>query len=248
MSTGGASARPSFVETVSAVLANEVRLLFLSPRGWVFLAAFLLLGGMFFVVGLETTGEASLRPTMGNLVVSLLFCVPLVTMRQLAEEARSGTLELVLTAPVRPWAVVLGKWLAAMLLCDVLLVLSLAWPLVLMKYGDPDPGLVITAYLGLWLCCAAFTAAGLFASSLTNEQMVGGLLGVMLLLPFWLVGSLVDRVPEGLAGVLRGLSLVDHLRGFARGLLDLGDVAWFLGFTFLFLFLAWRSLESRRWR
>ncbi|MBW1877329.1 MAG: hypothetical protein JRJ84_03110, partial [Deltaproteobacteria bacterium] len=70
MSTGGASARPSFVETVSAVLANEVRLLFLSPRGWVFLAAFLLLGGMFFVVGLETTGEASLRPTMGNLVVS----------------------------------------------------------------------------------------------------------------------------------------------------------------------------------
>jgi ABC-2 type transport system permease protein len=248
MSAGGASARPGFVEATGAVFANEVRILFLTPRGWVFLAAFLLLGGMFFVVGLETTGEASLRPVMGNLVVSLLFCVPLVTMRQFAEEARSGTLELMLTAPVRPWAVVLGKWLAAMLLCGVLLVLTIAWPVVLVQYGDPETGVVITTYLGLLLCCCAFTAAGLFASSLTSEQMVGGLLGVVLLLPFWLAGSLVDRVPEGLASVLRGLSLVDHLRSFARGLVDVGDVAWFLGFTFLFLFLAWRSLESRRWR
>jgi len=244
----GAGVRPGFAETTWAVFVNEARLLLLSPRGWVFLAAFLLLGGMFFAVGLETTGEASLRPVMGNLVVSLLFCVPLLTMRQLAEEARSGTLELVLTAPVRPWAVVLGKWLAAMLLCDLLLVLSLAWPLVLVRYGDPDPGLVVTTYLGLWLCCGGFTAAGLFASSLTSEQAVGGLLGVVLLLPFWLVGSVADRVPEGLAGAVRGISLVDHLRSFARGLVDVGDVAWFVGFAFLFLFLAWRSVESRRWR
>jgi ABC-2 type transport system permease protein len=144
--------------------------------------------------------------------------------------------------------VVLGKWLAAMVLCAVLLALTLGWPLVLLAYGNPDPGMLLTAYLGLGLCCGAFTAAGLFASSLTSEQMVGGLLGVVLLLPFWLVGSLVDRVPEQVGAALRHLSLVDHLRSFARGLVDVGDVAWFVGFTFLFLFFAWRSLESRRWR
>lgn len=242
------TARPSFAAAVGAVLRNELRILFLTPQAWIFLAAFLMLGGFFFVLGLENTGEASLRPVMANLAVTLVFCLPMVTMRQLAEDARTGTLELLLTAPVSPWAVVLGKWLATMLLCTLLLLLTLAYPGILALVGDPDSGVLVTSYVGLLLCCASFAAVGLFASSLVTEQMVAGVLSVLLLLPFWLAGTATSYAPPGLSSLLQELSFLEHLRSFARGVLDVGDIAWFAAFTFLFLFFAWRSLESRRWR
>ena len=240
--------RPGFLAATRAVLRKEIRVLFLSPLAWVFLAAFLFLSGLFFYLGIVTTGEASLRAMIGNLGVTLLFCLPLVTMRQLAEESRAGTLELLLTAPIPLGSLILGKWLAAMTLCAALLLLTFPFPVVLALFGDPDPGGLFTSYVGLLCCCAAFTAAGLFASSLTRYQMVAGVVGVLILLPSWLASAARDLVPEPARPLLDRLSFVEHLRSFARGVLDTGDLAWFAGVTFLFLFLCWRSLESRRWR
>ncbi len=239
--------RVGWLAATGAVLRKELRLYFLSPIAWVFLAAFLFIGGLFFVVSIVTGGEASLRPALANLGIALVFLLPLLTMRQLAEETRSGTLELLLTAPVPLSAVILGKWLATTLVCAVLLVLTLPWAGVLLLYGDPDPGVLVTSYLALLACCAAFSAAGLFASSLTKDQMVAGVLGVMMLLPFWLASSSREFAPEILQPWLDRWSLVEHLRAAAIGVVDTGDVAWFAGFTGVFLFLTWRSLESRRW-
>ncbi len=230
-----------------AILKKELRVLFLSPLAWVFLSAFLLLGGFFFTWGVASTGEASLRGVLANLGVVLIFCLPLVTMRQLAEELRAGTLELLLTSPVPLGALILGKWAASCVLCLVLLALTAPYPLVLVLYGDPDRGVLVTSYLGLMLCCGAFSAAGLFASSLSRDQMVAGVGGVLLLLPFWLAGGAVGVVPVWLEPVLMQLSFVEHLRSFAQGVLDTGDITWFVCFTSLFLFLTWRVLESRRW-
>lgn len=239
--------RPTFVAGLGAVLRKELRLYFLSPVAWVFLAAFLAIGGMFFVTSILQVGEASLRPTLGNLGIVLVFLLPMLTMRQLAEETRTGTLELVLTSPVPLGAVILGKWLATTLVCAALLALSLPWAGVLLLYGDPDPGVLVTSYLGLLACCAAFAASGLFASSLTREPMVAGVVGVLILLPFWLASTSAGFLPEILQPWLARWALVEHLRAAAVGVVDTGDVAWFTGFVLVFLFLTWRSLESRRW-
>ncbi len=238
---------PGFARALLAVLRKDLRVLFLSPLAWVFIGAFLFLAGMFFYVSIVATREASLRAMMGNLSVALLFCLPMVTMRQLAEETRAGTLELVLTAPVPLGALILGKWLATMAMCTVLLALTGVYPAILWMYGNPDVGTLFTSYLGLYACCAAFSAAGLFTSSLTRDQMVAGVGGIILLLPFWLVGSAREMLPQMLQPLADSLSLLEHLRSFARGVIDTGDVAWFVGFTVVFLFATWRSLEARRW-
>lgn len=240
--------RPGLVGGVWAVLRNDLRVLFLAPSGWVFLAAFLFLAGLMFVTALGTTGEASLRTALPNLAVTLLFTLPLVTMRQLAEEARSGTLELLLTLPVRAEAVLAGKWLATMTLCAGLLALTAPFPAILWIYGDPDPGVLFTGYLGLYACCAAFAAAGLFASALTRDPTVAGAVAVLLLLPSWLASAAREWAPERLWPLLDRVSFVEHLRGSARGVLDTGELAWFAAVTLGFLVLAHAAVEARRWR
>jgi ABC-2 type transport system permease protein len=239
---------PGLLGATLAIARKELRILFLSPLAWVFLAAFLFLGGVFFHLGLAVSGEASMRPVLGNLAIVLLFCLPLVTMRTFSEETRVGTLELLMTAPIPLGALILGKWLATLALCGALLLLTLPYPAILFLYGTPDPGALFTAYLSLGLLCAAFSAAGLFVSSVARDQMVAGVGTVLLLLPFWLADAARDLLPDWLGPVLDRLSLLEHVRGFSRGVVDTADLVWFAGFTGVFLFLTWRSLESRRWR
>lgn len=232
-----------------AIFKKELRVYFVSPLAYVFLGVFLFLAGLFFYLGVTSTGEASLRVMLGNLSVSLLFLLPLLTMRHFADERRSGTLELLMTAPVPLWALLLGKWAASVALCVALLVGTLLFPGILAYYGDPDWGIVATSYLGLLLCCAAFVSAGLFSSSLTDEPVAAGLLGVIILLPFWILGSTSELVDaEWMRALFRNLSFLTHLEPFTKGVLDTASLAWFALFTFGFLFLTWRSVESRRWR
>lgn len=242
------SPRPSLLSATWFVFRKELRSFFLTPLGYVFLAAFLFLAGLFFSLGLAVTGEASLRAMMSNLGITLLFCLPMVTMRQLAEESRSGTLELLMTAPIPIGSLIVGKWLATCFLCLSLLLMTFPFPLILQLYGEPDLGVLFTSYLGLLACCGAFAAAGLFTSSLARDQMVAAVVGILVLLPFWMASPARDMVPEVLRPVLERMSFLDHLRSFAQGVLDSADILWFAGFTFVFLFLTWRSLESRRWR
>ena len=240
--------RPSLATATLAIFRKELRVFFLSPLAYVFLSTFLFLGGLFFYFGVSVTGEASLRPLMGNLGVVLLFCIPMVTTRQLAEETRVGTVELLFTTPISLGAIILGKWLATVTLCAALLLLTGIYPIILGLYGEPDPGVILTSYLGLLVCCGAFSAAGLFTSSMARDQMVAGVTGILVLLPFWVASAAESMLPEGMAPVLQRLSFLEHMRGFAKGVLDTGDLAWFAVFTAFFLVLTWRSLESRRWR
>jgi len=127
-------------------------------------------------------------------------------------------------------------------------VLTGLYPILLFVFGDPDPGSILTSYLGLFLVCGGFAAAGLFTSTLARDQMVAGVAGIFVLLPFWMAGVAVDQLPAFLEPVLTRMSLLDHLRSFAQGVIDTGDIAWFVAFTGVFLFLTWRAIESRRWR
>jgi len=231
-----------------AIFRKELRVYFVSPQAYAFLCAFLFLAGLFFYLGIALTGEASLRVMLGNLAISLIFVLPMLTMGQLADEQRGGTLELLMTAPLSLSSLILGKWLASLALCCVMLAGTLLFPWILGWYGEPDWGVVFTSYVGLFLCCGAFCATGLFASSLTDDQVAGGLVGILLLLPFWLMGSAANLVGERWRTTLEQLALLPRLRDFNRGIIDTGDLAWFVGFMFVFLFLTFRTLESRRWR
>jgi ABC-2 type transport system permease protein len=232
-----------------AVYRKELRVYFVSPLAYMFLAVFLFLAGLFFYLGVSMTGEASMRMMLANLSVSLLFLLPMLTMRHFADERRSGTLELMMTAPVPLWALLFGKWAASFSLCILMLVGTLLFPAILAYYGEPDWGVIATSYLGLSLCCAAFVSAGLFASSLTDEPVAAGLAGVVILLPFWLAGQAAEMVDaDWLRIVLREFAFMTHVSSFSRGVIDSADLCWFLFFTLGFLFLTWRSIESRRWR
>lgn len=232
-----------------AIFKKEVRVYFVSPLAYMFLAVFLFLAGLFFYLGITLNGEASLRVMLGNLSITLLFVLPMVTMRHFSEEQRSGTLELLLTSPIPQTSLILGKWAASVTLCGVMLVGTLVFPAVLAYYGDPDWGVMATSYLALLLCCMAFCAAGLFASSLTQDQVAAGIAGILVLLPFWLIGSAARLTEnETVKEVLEKASFLSHLHGFTKGVVDTADLLYFAAFTFVFLFLTYRTLESRRWR
>ena len=232
-----------------AIFRKELRVTFVSPLAWVFLVAFLFLAGLFFFLGISANGEASTRVMMANLSIALMFLLPMLTMRHFAQEARSGTLELMMTAPVPLWSLIVGKWASTVFLCMMLLVGTGLFPAILGYYGDPDWGVIATGYLGLMLCCMTFVAAGVFSSSLTEEPVAGGLLGVLVLMPLWVAGGAAEMVSSTtMRRVLRELALQTHMGAMSKGIIDSADLAWFGLGTVGFLFLTWRSLESRRWR
>lgn len=159
-----------------------------------------------------------------------------------------GTIELLLTAPVRDMEVVIGKYLASLTVFVIMLGLTLYYPLLLFWFGDPDIGPVFSGYLGFFLLGASFLSVGLLASSLTGNQIVSAVLAFGLLLMVWMLAGAASFVSGALAEVVNYISLSAHLGDFVKGVIDTTHVVYFLSFIVLFVFLTVRSLETRRWR
>jgi ABC-2 type transport system permease protein len=248
------------------IYKKELRLYFTSPVAYVLLTIFLLIAGYFFFsifsfftrasmqmamnpqMGRDlNVTDAVLRPLFANLSVILLLLMPLVTMRLFAEERRSGTIELLLTYPVRDGAVLAGKYLAALTMYGVMVAGTLAYPIMLVSFARVEWGPLLTGYLGLVLMGAMFLAVGLFASSLTENQVVAAIVTFGVLLMFWIIGWTAEFAGGPLGAVLTHLSILEHNDTFAKGVLDTKDIIYYVNFTVLALFLALRSLEARRW-
>jgi ABC-2 type transport system permease protein len=251
---------------VWAIYKRELRQYFTSPVAYVILAIFLFITGLFFYAIFSGFAQASmqiamnpgmgrdlnvmdsvLRPLFDNMRVILLLLMPLVTMRLFAEERRSGTIELLLTYPVRDGAVLVGKYLAAMTLYAAMIGGMLAYPAMLAYFARVEWAPLLTGYVGLVLMGAMFAAVGLFASSLTENQIVAAIVTFGILLSFWIIGWLAAFVSGPVGAVLTHLSMLEHNDTFAKGVLDTKDVIYYVDFTVLALFLALRSLEARRW-
>lgn len=249
------------------IFKKEMRLYFTSPIAWVILTIFLFIAGYFFyaifafytLASMQAAmnpamardlniSDSVLRPLFSNVSVILLLLMPLVTMRLFAEERRSGTIELLLTYPVRDGAVLVGKYLAALALYAAMLALTLTYPAVVMYFTRVEWGPLVTGYLGLVLLGATFLAVGVFASSLTENQIVAAIITFGILLIFWVVGWSADYVGGSWGRVLSHLSLIEHFDSFAKGVLDTRDILYYLDFTVVALFLTLRSLEARRWK
>jgi ABC-2 type transport system permease protein len=182
------------------------------------------------------------------MAVVLLFFIPMLTMRLFAEEKRSGTMELLLTYPLRDGEVLAGKFFASLALYASILVLTLFYPVTVAWFTRIEWGAVLTGYLGLLLLGAAFLSIGLFVSSTTENQIVAGFGTFGALLALWLLGWFADSAQGALRTTVQQAAIIEHMDGFAKGVIDTKDLVYYLSVTGFALFLTLRSLESKRWR
>ncbi len=237
------------MRNVITIAGKELRSYFVTPVAYVIVAFWLVALGVFFWRTVPSGNEITLVPVFNVLPILLLLIAPALTMRLLAEEQRAGTLELLLTSPVQDWAVVLGKFLGALGLFLSMIALTLFYPLLLVLFGgDPDWGPIWAGYIGLLLMGMSFMAVGLFASALTNNQMVSSVIAFVILLVFFIMGVISENFGPGVKDLLSKLSLSDRFYDFPRGVVDLKSVVYYLSFTAVVLFLTVQVVEGRRYR
>jgi ABC-2 type transport system permease protein len=238
------------------IFRREVGQYFASPMSYLIAFAMLLLTALYFnsdlalaaAPGIQRPTDPALIPTF--LSFAMVFFAPLLTMRMLAEERREGTLELLLTAPVRDSDIVVGKFLSAWLYYSVILAITFFYQFILLTVTQPDLGHALCAYIGIWLYGGATLAVGLLFSALTENQIVAAFLSMTTLLFLWL-GDLAGQIVANLdlARLIRELTLGSHFSGsFQVGLLRAEDTAYFAGIIVLMLFVTIRIVESNRWR
>jgi ABC-2 type transport system permease protein len=229
----------------AALLGKEIRALFTSPIAYAAIAVFLLLSGYTFTISLFVSKQATLVHIFYQAAVQLVLLVPLITMRQFAEERRGGTLELLLTAPVSEAEIVLAKFAACMAVLLTMLGLTLTYAVVLGISGNPDWGPVYTGYLGLVMLAAALVGIGLAISALTANQIVAAVVSLGVFGLMWGIDPLAQMLPHPADNWLIGMSLLARFTPFAAGAFYTSDFGFFLTLVLLGVFLAARALARR---
>ena len=251
-----------------AIAEKELRSYFSSPIGYMLIGFWALLYGYFFVAILNffvrqsmqmgqfgmqgpqsmNVNQQLIRPLLQNVLILILFLMPMVTMRSYSEEKRSGTIELLLTSPLTDFQIIIGKFLGAMALYACMLGVTLIHLGLLFVYGRPEWKPIVTAYIGLLLMGGCFISLGLFISSLTKNQIVAGMVTFAVFLLLWIItwigsfsGPTVDKVTQY-------LSIVDHYDDFGKGVLDTTHFVYYISFITFGLFLTAKSVDSERWR
>lgn len=232
---------------IAPIFRREFRSSFNSPVAYVVIIVFLSIIGWFFTSNMFLFNVASMRMFFELVPLVFLFFIPAVTMRLLAEEKKSGTLELLTTKPVLDAEIILGKFLAAWALLAAALLPTLLYVLTLGALGALDPGPVITGYIGLLLMGGVYIAIGILASSLTENQIVAFIIGFLIILALFLMDKVLMYVPESFASTMEFLSIDYHFSNIARGVIDSRDILYFVSLLGFSLYLATVSLERRKW-
>lgn len=235
--------------TVWTIAKKEFRSYFQSPIAYIFITVFLVMTHFFFFRGFFVVGQATLREFFALIPLVYLLFVPAVTMRLWAEERKLGTMELLLTFPVKDWEVVLGKFLASFGFLAVSLLCTLPLALVVISLGNPDNGALVGGYLGSLLLGGTFLALGLWISALTSNQIIAFILTAASCFLLYIIGEpvVLSSVPDALTAFLANLSVGYHFDSIGRGVVDSRDLLYYLSIIAFFLFLNIRSIESRKW-
>jgi len=237
------------MENMLAIFKKEFKSFFISPIAYVFITVYLVVTNFLFFQGFFIINQADMRGYFGLLPWIFLFFVPAITMRSWAEEKKVKTLELLQTWPVSDSQVVLGKFLASFCFLGVSILLSLTIPITIFVLGSPDPGPILGGYVGALLMGGAYLAIGLWISSLTENQIVAFILGVVATFILFIIGNqFVTLVaPPSLVPILSFLGLGNHFASVERGVIDSRDIIYYLSVIGFFLFLNVQSLGSRKW-
>jgi ABC-2 type transport system permease protein len=209
---------------------------------------FLLFAGWFFASPLFLANTADLRGLFSGARMLLLFFVPALSMRLLAEEKRSGTIEILSTMPLKEWQLVLGKFIPSFVLIALTLILTLVHYITLSMLGNPDFGAAFGGYLGMFFMSAVYLSIGLFTSSLTRNQIVAFIAAFVIIFVLFLLDKIVMFMPSFVATIFEYLSTDYHYENIARGVIDSRDVIYYFSLIFMFLFLTVKSLETRKWK
>ena len=254
------------MNNIVAIAQKEIRSYFASPIAYVVIGFFALMFGFFYytLLGLfieqgmrmmgmqggptQNVNEQMIRPLFLNASVLLLFVLPMITMRTYSEEKRSGTIELLLTAPLTDFHIIMGKFLGAMALYAAMLAVTLVHVGVLFAFGRPEWIPIATGYLGLLLMGGCFISVGLLISSFTRNQIVAVMATFAVFLLLWVINWAGPLTGPRTQAVLDYLSITNHLDDFTRGIVDTKHLVYYLSFIVFGLFLTARSVDSERWR
>ncbi len=231
-----------------AITKREIRTYFNSPVAYIVVTVFMLISGYFFFNTLFIEKQAEMRGFFSIAPMLFAFIAPAITMRLIAEEKGSGTLEMLITMPLRDWEVVLGKFLAAMFLLIVLVVMTMAYGVTLSLIGPLDKGPAIGGYLGLLLMGGSYVAIGVMASAFTKNQIVAFIIGFGISFSLYLFGHIVQLVPQSIQPLVAFLGTNGHFESIGRGVIDTRDLFYYLSIMVVSLSIATTTLESRKWK
>ena len=253
---------------VIAIAQKELKSYFASPIAYIVIGLWALLYGYFFVAILSffvrqsmqmnqfgmqgpqamNVNQQLIRPLLQNVTILILFLMPMVTMRTYSEEKRSGTIELLLTAPVTDFQIIMGKFLGALALYAIMLAVTAIHVGLLFIYGHPEWKPIVTAYLGLLLLGGCFISLGLLISSLTSNQIVAGMVTFAVFLLLWVITWIGSFSGPTMDKLTTYLSIIDHWDDFGKGVIDTTHVVYYVSFITFGLFLTAKSVDSERWR
>jgi ABC-2 type transport system permease protein len=259
------------MKSVFWIARREIGSFFYSPIFYVVTTVFLVLYGFLFFTLLADFSQGSLQaapqaealqkagysinvnemvivPSLGNMGMILLFIIPLITMRSFAEERKNKTFSLLLSSPVHLSGIVIGKFLACVVVVGFMILLSSYSIVSIVAIGQPELGPILSGYLGILLMTGCYIAMGVFASSLTDNQIVAAVIGFGLALLMWLLELPAQNTDAGIGMILEYISLRSHLEPFLKGILDSSDIVYYLSFMAFILFITHQVLDSRRWR
>lgn len=244
------------MSNIWTIARRELGAIFVQPLAYIFgviiiaLTGYIFASELFFLASQPGSLPIDVQNVLGLYTFLFLFAMPALTMRLLSEEQRSGTMELLMTLPLRDGEVVLGKFLAGFIFYLATTALTLVFPAILFAFGNPDPGPIWSAYLGVILYGAALLGIGILASALSENQMVAFILalGITLVLYLLVIPAQSFALGETAVTILNEMAFSNHQDNFFRGLIVAKDVVYFVVVTAVSLFAATRVLESRRWR
>lgn len=229
-----------------AIYKKDLKSYFLSPIAYVLMGVYLTLSGLFFYISTIGSGVASMEYVFGNMIFVFLVISPILTMKLISEEKKTGTDQLLLTSPLRSHQIVLGKYFAALTVYFLIILITFIYPGILYFYSRIDLGPVFSGYLGILFIGAAFLSAGLFASSLSENQIISGVVGFCILLISWSINYLSTSFEGPIQSFIEYLSIIKHYNEFEMGIIDLGNIVYYISYIAIFLFLT-TGMVNKTW-
>ena len=235
------------MKNILTIFRKELRSYFNSPVAYIVLFVFLIITGWFFTSSLFLGQVVTMRNVFDIIPFIFLFFVPAISMRTLSEEKKSGTIELLLTKPISDTDIVMGKFLAALALTGIALAFTLIYVISLTFLGKIDLGSIIGTYIGLLLMSGVYISIGIFASSLTENQVVAFIISFLMVFALFLLNKVLVFLPTSLASILEYISIDYHFGSIARGVIDTRNIIYYLSGITIFIWLTRASLERRKW-
>jgi len=230
-----------------AVFKREVGAYFKSPIAYVLIGIFIFISSLLFLFMNMSTSNSEFNETLQNMGIILVFLIPLLTMRILAEDRKNGSEVLLITSPVSLTSVIIGKYLASFFVFFVMTLISLIFPIILFAFGTPTLSLMLGGYLGFLLLGAALVAVGVFTSSFTESQIIAAVVAFVISLIMLFISSIADLFGGTIGEIFNWISLLSRNTGFGQGIIEISSVIYYLSFVIVFIFLTIRVIEKRRW-